>query len=256
MVRSLNLSDDIKTAYDRDGVIIIKNLFSKDLIADALKEIEEFFRVQAKINSIDLLDDSLEGVIRSMMQFDPILRKNMYQFVQNMFFLRKMSCTDNVFTTLEKLKLNNPVFRNMGLRVDLPEEVQFLQPLHQDIRGILADYNINFWCPLQTVNAECGTLVAYPKSHLKGPLNQELSTVGNNYQTIPDDQVKEFERVEVEAEAGDAVLFNSYIVHGSVVSKNKRLRLTNVIRYDSGAEMEWLLTNNNPLAKFNIQEAK
>ncbi|HNJ05307.1 MAG: hypothetical protein K1X70_17975 [Leptospirales bacterium] len=59
------------------------------------------------------------------------------------------------------MNLKYPILRNQAIRIDFAEEPQYLQGIHQDVRGMRSANCLNFWIALREVNESKGTLSVF-----------------------------------------------------------------------------------------------
>ena len=91
----------------------------------------------------------------------------------------------------------------------------FLLPMHQEIFGQMSKSLVTLWCPLTNVSKYNGTLNLIPGSHKDGVLKHTFYKVnGKKYhgvqKTLFDEKI-----ISLKLKAGDAVLFDPYLIHGS-----------------------------------------
>ena len=166
--------------------------------------------------------------------------------------LYRLALSDKLLQLCRGLGIQCPSFRNTSIRVDIPGENQFLQPLHQDVREMPSENCLNFWIPLQDVSPDTGTLRVYARSHSLGPLIAGGLTE-HGYQRIADSRLKGFDRIECTLSIGDVLVFHPYLVHGSLPGSAQHIRWTAITRFDDALEMPWMIQGENPYKTVNIQ---
>ncbi len=116
------------------------------------------------------------------------------------------------------------------LRVDLPDEDTYLLPLHQDYRSTKCSRALRLWIPLRDANSHNGTIRLIPGSHHHGRLPHDETDdamlgpkIGERF------YAGQTERI-VELKAGDGLLFNPLLIHGSVRSRTDILKYVLLIQ--------------------------
>ena len=107
------------------------------------------------------------------------------------------------------------------------ESNDFLLDPHQET-NLFAKDGILLWSPLYDTNQDTGGLVIYKDSHKQGFFDHKLEhprlgkkSWTKDYTHIDPEIVKKFERVELEVEAGSAVLAINSLVHCGYPMKKK-----------------------------------
>jgi hypothetical protein len=111
-----------------------------------------------------------------------------------------------------------------SLRADLPGETSYELPLHQDYATTRCRTAWRAWIPFRDVDHHHGSMEISPGSHVRkfeyvvdqpGVLpfihRRELKECGLTLRTL-------------ELSAGDGVLFNPWIVHGSIANRSNRVK--------------------------------
>jgi len=110
------------------------------------------------------------------------------------------------------------------LRGDLPGEGTYELPLHQDYATTRCRTAWRMWIPLRDVDGRHGTMEVVPGSHKRGPYRYSNGSVAT----------PSIDRIELaqlglapqslELTAGDGVIFNPWLVHGSVPNRSDRTK--------------------------------
>ncbi|EMN01223.1 phytanoyl-CoA dioxygenase PhyH [Leptospira noguchii str. 1993005606] len=245
----------INEFFQIEGYTLFKDLLSNEEI-DFIRQ--EFFQI------IDILIDkyhipvnggSSEKRAFEVFSHNQQFRKNLYNLLQELRSINFL-CSSKQFTTIfQKINLKYPVLRNQAIRIDFLQEPQFLQGIHQDVRGMRSSNCLNFWIPLQDVNDKIGTLAVYSKSHRNGGIKpKETNEFG--YQVFTDQEVAEYDRILLDMPKGSVLMFHPYLFHASFPSKESLLRLTITLRFDDIADMEWLYNETPDFYNLDIQNRK
>ena len=126
-----------------------------------------------------------------------------------------------------------------AMRIDLPNEDKYLFDWHQDYPYVLDLLDgIVFWVPLQDVDRENGWLSLALGSHQLGLLNMVVSDPDNraNNRTksmrIADSSIADrYTIVQLPLKFGDALVFNTLLLHASSPNRSARARCTLQFRY-------------------------
>lgn len=253
---SLNYSEEIKDFYERSGYAILEKCIQPTQIKRILNEIETISNAEAKRHLVkkSKSDKRVDSSLTALFSLGKEYRSEVYHVFQSMISLYELGASEQLQSIARILGLKCPNLRNVALRIDIPNEDKFLQPLHQDVRGMRSENAINFWIPLHDVDVENGALCVYPGSHRLNAIQCEERNAGG-YQVIRESQIRGFHKASCEIEAGDVLVFHPYTVHASNRNRSKRIRWTVTVRYDDATEMAWMITGQNPYRILDIQQA-
>jgi ectoine hydroxylase-related dioxygenase (phytanoyl-CoA dioxygenase family) len=244
---------NLKSIFEENGYVLFNDLFTESQI----KEIQlEFFDIVTFLSAkygIDTDEKDLESIALHLFSKNPKFRKNLYGLFQELGSITALCGTSNLIYVFKKMGLKFPVFRNQAIRIDFAQEPQYLQGIHQDVRGMRSSNCLNFWIPLQKVNEDFGTLAVYPRSHLEGGIMPTLVNE-SGYQTFSEEEVAKYQKVNLDVDRGCTLMFHPYLFHGSVQAKTNRLRLTITLRFDDLSEMDWLDKDIPDFYQLDIQK--
>jgi len=130
----------------------------------------------------------------------------------------------------------------------------YLLDPHQET-NLFAKDGILLWSPIYNTNKDTGGLAIYKDSHKHGFFNHKLEhpTLGKKAWTkdfthIDPEIVKKFKRIELEVEAGSAVLAINSLVHSGYQMKKKgHARITITERYNPLKKIPYLRDEKAPL---------
>ena len=252
MARTLD-SDQLHR-YARDGFVLLKGLFSQSRLQgyDA--------RFQALVNDaaplaprMKIMNDvmvvkgavtarSPEHAVNKLMSFedDPAL----YDFVSDPDLL---SCVRSL--------LGDDVYSVSTNVFNKPPGVDGRHPMHQDLRyyrirppeGI-----VGVWTAIRPARREAGCLAVIPGSHQQGLLqHDDPDWEYLNYGFHGVQEVDREQRVHVEMEPGDTLLFHPLLVHGSGRNRSDGFRRAISVHYaaagcESPAPDDW---RDNPYVR-------
>ncbi|UTP40364.1 phytanoyl-CoA dioxygenase family protein [Phenylobacterium sp. LH3H17] len=107
------------------------------------------------------------------------------------------------------------------IRADVPDEDTYLLPMHQDY-ATPCRRAFRVWATLRPASATSGSLLVVPGSHLGGLIAHDTSDPARPF--VPDSAYDSSGTRLLELEAGDGILFDPLLVHGSVPAKNARMK--------------------------------
>jgi len=252
-------TETIQERFRRDGFVIIRNLLSEELIASAKSEIRCILTSEAErnLNAQPSHDERFDAYLEALFTLDKGYRSRLYHVLQNMVSLYRFATCKKLLDVADMLGVNAPNIRNVGVRIDIPGEDEFLQPLHQDVNSMRSENCLNYWMPLQKVTPENGALRVFRGSHTLGPISAEKKQLNASaYESIPPAVVEDCEEIYCTIGPTDAVVFHPYLIHGSETNRSEHIRWTVITRFDDAAQLKWLLDGENPYAIFRRDDAK
>jgi ectoine hydroxylase-related dioxygenase (phytanoyl-CoA dioxygenase family) len=244
----------IKNRFHQNGFVIIQDLIPEKTIDSVKSEIKCILDHEAErhlgVHPSDA--ERFDTYLKALFALDSNYRGRLYQVLQSTVSLYQFATFKKVLDVAEVLgDVQAPNIRNVGVRIDIPGEDEFLQPLHQDVNSMRSKNCLNYWMPLQKVTRENGALRVFRGSHKLGPIpaaQKQLNASG--YESIPRAVIEDYEEIYCTIEPTDAVVFHPYLVHGSETNRSERTRWTVITRLD------WLLDGINPYASLRRTDAK
>lgn len=154
-------------------------------------------------------------------------RAMLFDHIKRLFSLTRLAA--EIGTALEQAGL----FRHAGiavpavwptLRADLPGEATYFLPLHQDYATTRCRTAWRLWIPLRGVDRHHGSMEVAPGSHRGEPFQYRQD--GTFPLSIERDELarRGLATQTLELPAGDGVLFNPWLVHGSVANQSPRTK--------------------------------
>jgi hypothetical protein len=107
------------------------------------------------------------------------------------------------------------------VRADVPGEEKYLLPMHQDYATPCRSA-FRVWATLRPADEDQGSLVVVPGSHTGGLIIHDTSDPARPY--VPEVAYDRSKARILELEAGDGILFDPLLVHGSVPARNGRMK--------------------------------
>lgn len=245
--------------FRKDGFVIIQDLIPSDVVKSTTSEIKSILNSEAKSN-LDRevqMRDHFDKHIVVLFNLDGEYRERLYEVMQDMNSLYQYATCKNLIDVSNQLGVKAPNVRNVGVRIDIPGEDEFLQPLHQDVNSMRTENCLNFWMPIQEVKPENGALRVFRGSHEIGPVHADEKELNEDgYESIPKRFVENYEEVHCTIEPSDAVIFHPYLVHGSETNRSDEVRWTVIVRFDDATQMNWLRNGENPYNSLRREDAQ
>lgn len=250
---SLSIKDEFVDSYRKNGFVLFNDLIRPE---QATSIRSEFLAIAEDLSKRYKIEHTSEDPVRrayEVFAVGGVFRRHIYGYSQQLRSITSLVGSDGFTQVFKKMGLRFPVLRNQALRIDFPDEPQFLQGIHQDVRGMRSSNCLNFWICLQDVDEHKGTLSVWPGSHMDGPVvPKHFSSEG--YQIFTEEEVSHYQKDYLRTTPGHVLMFHPYLYHGSHQTQEKTLRLTVTLRYDDIGDMEWLREQDCPFEKLNIQD--
>lgn len=239
----------------KNGYIIIPNFLMKKDINKIFFQLNDIIKISTKGKKNKSLD-SLDKKYLYLKKNNPKLKSHFYDLTKYCDSLIDIAGS-NKFLKYAKLFLNSKtVFVDTPqIRIDHTKENLSL-PEHQELNQISKDV-ITFWIPLVNINKKTGGLHFRPKTHKLGHVkykNSHLSAeeAGKKRLKIIENlfnkkKYKKFKLIVPKLNAGDAVIFHTFIFHGTHLNLSKNIRWTYISRYNSIKNAPYLKNKNAKL---------
>jgi len=244
---SLNKKDINK--FHRDGFIIIKNFLTKKEIKKIFTQMDEMINIPISILSKKKFKNFDEKYLY-LLKKSKKLKSHFYDLTKLLDTVISLGVSKK-FTNIGKklLNLNTILVESPQIRADHKLDKRFL-PQHQELNKISKDV-ITIWVPLVNVDKNGGGIFLRPKTHKLGHLkfkNSNMSATADSkkrQKTIDTlfskGELKKYKSIYPTLNAGDAVVFQTFIFHGTTLNKLNRIRWTYISRFNS--------INNTPYLK-------
>jgi len=234
------LKSSLYKKFWSDGYIIIPNFLEKkdrDKIFFQLNQL-----LDISVNNKDLKFKNIDEKYLFLKNNNPKLKSHYYDLTKYCDSLISIASSDK-FLKYAKLFLNSKTtfVDTPQIRIDHPDEKKHL-PQHQELNQLSKDV-ITFWIPLVSVNKNNGGLYFRPKSHKLGHViykNSNLSAekAGEGRMEIINKlfnqkDYKKFKSITPSLKPGDAVIFHSFIFHGTHPIRTNKMRWVYTSRYNS-----------------------
>lgn len=240
---------DEKKFYDENGYLILRNLIPKSSIENVMQTIENAIRLEVnQKNDKDLAgDDYLNEILIKLKHKYPYSSSWIYETINRSFtfaqFVINAPYTESVLRLLDVKSENYLGIISPTLRMDIPGDKKNIREWHQDSNYFLetesGDNSLVVWTPLNEAYSDNGSVILCPGSHKRGRMNslhtKSGELVSEQYIT-PEEYIKSFEQITIEAEAGDVAFIHMDLIHRSGVNITNSVRYTSQIRYANFAD--------------------
>ena len=222
-----------KIIFDKNGFIVLRNLISKKICKDALKELKNFKNFSQPKKNKDIVFEKVKN-LNEIKYF-----KN----VDNYLLKFKKFYTNKILNIASNLIAQNVYFLNMGLHNKPPGSIKGTPP-HQD----------NFyWCrkPSDALTAyialtdqslKNGGIGYLPKSHLGKIRNHYKSKIKAFSSYIKKEEIEKNNYVFPKLKIGDVVFHHCKLIHISAGnnSKKKQRKSLAITIYGSNTKLDKL----------------
>ena len=205
--------DKKKIYFKNNGVIVFKNLFSKKLILNCLKELEKFNSKKYKRNKDIIFDRSKKR--KSYIRYFQYLNTYVKPFEQ---FLN-----DKIINLSSVLLGSNCYYSSMGYHNKIPGAK--LTPPHQDnfYWCRKPNYALTAYIALNDHSFKNGGIEYFLKSHKLKTLNHKSSKIKAFSSYIDEKNIPEFKIFRPILKAGDVIFHHCNIIHQAKENTHERL---------------------------------
>jgi len=225
-------------SFDRKGYIKIENFFSKRDISNLLFDIKKNYEFQ-------FIRHNLKGSFEeNMIQ---LFNKNFTAFANcgkhnqhGNIDLYRLATSERIVETLKGLGLRRPSLSTRPVIMQNHKnlsmsDIHYKTPSHQDWGSIRGSKNsVVVWVPLMDVTTQEGPVNFIPKSHKQGLM--ESRSVGG-FSTV---EAKEDDFIFEEMNAGDILIFSTFLIHKSGEILNNKIRWSCHFRYNDMEEVDFI----------------
>jgi ectoine hydroxylase-related dioxygenase (phytanoyl-CoA dioxygenase family) len=152
----------------------------------------------------------------------------------------RLSCSEALLNTSSDIGIKMPlIMHSYNLRMDIPNDENYLFHWHQDITYLLGSLNsVTYWIPLTKVDAYRGSIEVIPGSHKFG-IYPHCYTGSNEPQAdkimSPSDikliDEPKSKSIVIDADVGDVIVFSQFLLHRSTFNHSKEIRWVAQIRH-------------------------
>jgi phytanoyl-CoA hydroxylase len=211
--------------YEKDGYFIVRNLVSRDAIADIQRTIIDFVDNPGELTQV--LDPEL--VVRQG-KGEQLQRRARYRKLQQLGRHREV-IWNNYYAHSDVLAiLRHFLGENILIKYDSvflkPAKTGGATPWHQDI-GLWRDDHVeaaNAWIAVDAATKANGCMQFVPGSHTDG-LTEHLLYEDSLHAELPRDLTTDLHTVDIELQPGDVVFWHSYMWHYSPPNRSEQSRI-------------------------------
>lgn len=223
------MDEKLVNDFSNDGYIVLRNVFDENKlksIRELVDKIEAYSEKKLQDPFLDwsLLHRSDQGVLYDLFQRHPEFRS--------------MAESTKILDALE-ISLGNDIYLYDNSLIYKPFGKRNGVPWHQDfISRPTEPYKTVVWMPIDDVDIENGTLKVIPGSHKNGFMPWYRAKGETHHDRIQEDSLTELEKSAkyIDLKAGDVLLFNMLLIHGSDEVKSERPRRVFRCSYQSMKE--------------------
>lgn len=231
------LEQDQVESFQKNGFLLLNGFIHSANIAQLCFEVRDLFTPALMHHGIAKAKpswDELDGMLYQLFEQQPAAFINCAKHAQHLFALWELACSRNLRTTMLDLGLELPTictrpvffFNNPKLAKD---PIYHTVPAHQDWASMEGSQDsVVIWIPLCDVPKNLGALEVVPGSHKDGLITDRYE---HGFGLV--DRYGDEDFVSVETEAGDALIFSSYLVHRSGKNVTDRVRWSCHFRYNN-----------------------
>ena len=126
-------------------------------------------------------------------------------------------------------------------------------PWHQDAgilnkKGQAGTDLVTCWIPFTKTRIKNGCMLAVKNSHKFGLVNHDYGSKGQ-VEVIDKERINNLKTVALEADVGDIILLNKYLIHCSLPNKSKNFRISMDLRFNKSSQC----TGREPLPSFVVK---
>ncbi len=241
--------------FNEYGYLIIKNFLKKKEIKGIFNQMDDMINIPIKKLSkkkFKTFDEKYLFLLRK----NKILKSHFYDLTKLLEGIVNLAVSKKFVNIGKKLLKSNTILVDTPqVRADHKSDKRFL-PQHQELNQISKDV-INFWVPLVNVNKKGGGIFLRPKSHKLGHLkfkNSNMSATSDSKKRqntidkiFSTKKLKKYKSIYPALKAGDAVIFQTFIFHGTTPNKLNRIRWTYISRFNSINKTPYLKNSKSTL---------
>ncbi len=247
---TLATSNDLLTAFRRDGYVVIPGLFGPSWRERVLADIVRTFRLKAEALGLDLPDvtdqASFSELLAGLFHKDIPAYIATAKLTQHLVSLHQMGISQELMGAVEALGFDlpaistRPVIHYVADRLKIPGGYHKTQP-HQDWRSVQGSLDgITVWTPIFDVGLGDYPLEIARDSHFRGLLNCDF---GANGFVVDADLWRDEDFQPLEMKAGDAVIFSGFLLHRTGDRGGADVRVALSFRFNNVAEPHFVERN-------------
>ncbi len=235
------MTKDILNDYEKNGFIILKNFISEDKVHAFQNGLESLLQLHCKRNNVKTNDYFSDGYIQ-LRNKDSKITQNIYNTIRHSNIISSIT-SDLQLINYVKLLLNmkeeNIVYTMYNIcRMDMPNDQKFLLRYHQEAFSTIPFTNsLQLWAPI--IERNCtnnGSIDVLVGSHKLGEIDHFIEKISDVHlssylKESSISNISSFEKITVELDPTDILLFSPYLIHKSNANIGGRVRYSLVTHY-------------------------
>jgi len=238
---------DIRSDFHRQGYVVIPKAIDARHIEGIFSDVERLF--DEALAGLKLPSPKIIGAdekYAALKRLAPKQKSRVYDLIKYLDSLHLVARTGPIMESIKLLSKGPFLIDRVQIRID-DESNDRLLPLHQEVYGQISWRCINAWVPLVSVTPQSGALRIVPGSHTAGHLAHRFYSELNNAHGVNEENINIKDIVTPSLDAGDAVIFHPFLVHGSGTNAGDKTRWTMVARYNPIEQIPYLEDPGMPL---------
>lgn len=221
------LTSDQIDSYRSQGFLVLKNLFGQDCLESVNQRFVEFANGSRDLAvGMKLMKDVMvaKGAVQPESRIHGI--NKLLNFEHDDILMSYVSHPE--LTEAVKALIGTDLVSIVTNVFNKPPQVDGRHPLHQDLRYFRIrppEKLIAVWTAITPTNRDNGCLAVVPGSHKKGLLSHttpDWEFVNYKFYGIEEDLTEN--RIHIEMNPGDTILFHPLLVHGSGQNRTNEFR--------------------------------
>lgn len=240
------LSSSDLEKYREYGCLLLRNFIREELRSRFCAEAGKLISLLLNEMGLDASASNITGFDRGLdllLQTDRKRAGRLYDAMRKLPSVYELISSERVWALMRRLMgttLPGIYPQGTGVRLDHPNEDEFLSPWHQEYPYNLTSNNaVTLWVPFVDANDMNGCLLGIPSSHRLGALpvrvHDSLNSNRNANRTLEINNLEKIlasgEIMSLPAKAGDALAFHTYFLHRSQPNRSGKTRWTLQARY-------------------------
>lgn len=228
--------------FKKNGYLLLDNFLPKQDVEIVLRDAKNVFLRQfiekkyiSQCSLEELNEEQYNSFLYRLFEEDIECLSNCGKQAQHLISLHTLSLSSKIVELLNQVGLETPIISTRPvLYFNHPklakQKVFYKVDAHQDWRSMQGSLNsVVIWIPLVNMNKELGALEILPGSHLDG---LRTDHVENGFGMVLLSEEEKERLISVEVNAGDALLFSSFLIHQSGDNMTDKPRWSCHFRYN------------------------
>lgn len=229
----------LREQFYAQGYIVQKGFLPEREIAAIARDM--CWLVEAQLKALGAAPQEYGDPVRqfsrnliALHQLKPEAQAWIYDEVNRRPFMYKLAASERLLTLARELLSERVgVHPRLNMIMSMPQDQWHLAVWHQD--GFYGPHHLNVYIPLQRSNHLNGGIMVAPGAHKSGVLPHGRGHnwgIDSKFVTISPEKVAQFpEKLQLELEAGDLLLFHRFLPHTAHVNQSDDVRFALTLRY-------------------------